>query len=217
MGKIIKSNSKYKGKLITLEGIDGSGKSTQIAALAAKLSAEHEVLCLREPGGSTIGEQIRQVILSTKNLGMNELTELLLFEAARVQMMQEKIIPALEQGQLIICDRFTDSTTAYQAFGRNIDQVLVEQLNSIATGGCKPDLTILLDISVEEAATRMAGRGEANRLDREKANFMQAVRDGYLSLAAAEPERFVVIDASQNSKLIAEQIGDAVEKLLGNS
>lgn len=208
-----KAGLMIRAKFITFEGIDGSGKSTQIEMLQQYLEERCQVLCLREPGGSLIGEQIRQIILSRHNSSMSDLTELLLFEAARSQVIAEKIKPALDAGTWVICDRFIDSTTAYQAFGRELDRNLVEQLNAIATGNLRPDLTILLDLSVEAAANRLKQRGEADRLEGEKLQFMEAVRLGYLELAATEPERFVVIDADQGVSEVFDGIISAVDKL----
>jgi dTMP kinase len=185
------------GRLITFEGIDGTGKSTQIALLVAALrKAGHEVIELREPGGTAIGEAIRKILLDCQNSGMSIETELLLFEAARAQLVREIIKPALAAGTWVICDRFFDSTSVYQGFGRGLDLDMIEALNTIAVDGCRPDATLLLDLPVEAARSRLSGRmGKADRLDGESIAFMSKIREGYLQMAAQSNGRITVIDA----------------------
>jgi dTMP kinase len=189
--------SKKAGRLITFEGIDGTGKSTQIARLAAALrEAGHDVLELREPGGTAIGEAIRNILLDCKNSGMSIQTELLLFEAARAQLVREIIQPALKAGTWVICDRFYDSTSVYQGFGRGLDLDMIEALNNIAVDGCHPDATLLLDLPVEAAISRLSGRTEkADRLDGESIAFKSSIREGFLKLAARSNGRITVVDA----------------------
>lgn len=198
----------WPGRLITFEGIDGSGKSTQISLLAEKLDAEgREYRLLREPGGTVIGEAIRHILLDKKNTDMFPETELLLFAAARAQLVRQVIMPDLMAGKWVICDRFFDSTTAYQGFGRQVDQKALETLNQLAVASCRPDITILLDLPPELAADRLDGRcHKQDRFDTESIAFMHSIRNGYLQLAAKEPGRIVVVDAALEEEKLAEQI-----------
>lgn len=197
-----------RGRLITFEGIDGSGKSTQITMLADSLrAAGMDVLVLREPGGTPIGEAIRKILLDSKHDGMSQETELLLFEAARAQLIREVIEPALAAGTNVICDRFFDSTLAYQGYGRGMDLGMIEAMNRYAVGSSRPDLTILLDLPVETAVLRLAGRlGAADRLEGEGLAFMQRTCEGYRALAAREPERIIKLDASLPAAVLAKEI-----------
>jgi dTMP kinase len=201
-----------RGRLITLEGIDGTGKTTQIASLAAALGDKGiPVLELREPGGTAIGEAIRQILLDNRHTGMSEETELLLFAAARAQLVREVILPALAQGTWVICDRFLDSSLAYQGYGRGMDLDMIDRINGFAVDGCRPDITILLDLPVETAVNRLTGRQEkADRLDVESLAFMQRTRIGYLAAAAREPERFTLMDAGQPEMVLAQQIFNVI-------
>jgi dTMP kinase len=166
-----------------------------------------DVLELREPGGTAIGEAIRKILLDSRNTGMCQESELLLFTAARAQLVREIILPALQTGTWVICDRFLDSTLAYQGYGRGMDLDVINAINSFAVDGCRPDVTILLDMPVPAAAARLSGRqGKADRLDAESISFMQRVRDGYLKAAAREPRRFVVVDAGQPEEKLAQEI-----------
>jgi dTMP kinase len=202
------------GRLITFEGIDGTGKSTQIARLAADLrKAGHEVLELREPGGTAIGEAIRSILLDSKNSSMSIETELLLFEAARAQLVREIIQPALAAGTWVICDRFYDSTSVYQGFGRGLDLDMIEALNRIAVDGCQPDATLLLDLPVEAALGRLSGRTEkADRFDSESIDFMSRIREGFLNLAAHSNGRITVIDAGLTETTLAHLIHQIIEE-----
>jgi len=206
-----------RGRLITFEGIDGSGKTTQINLLADSFRAAGlDVLVLREPGGTPIGEAIRKILLDSRHDGMGQETELLLFEAARAQLIREVIEPALAAGTRVICDRFFDSTLAYQGFGRGMDLDMIEALNRYAVGACRPDVTILLDLPVEAAVRRLAGRqGQADRLEGEGLAFMQRTGEGYRALAAREPERIVKIDAMQPAAVLAEQIFRVIREDFG--
>ncbi len=196
------------GLLITFEGIDGSGKSTQALLVAAWLKEQGiPVLTLREPGGTAIGESIRSILLAKANTAMCMETELLLFSAARAQLIREVIEPALADGMWVVCDRFYDSTTAYQGFGRGIDRAMIHQLQVIATGGLRPDKTFLLDVSIPIALERLAGRpGKADRLDEEDTSFMVRTRHGYLEILKEEPDRMIRIDADQTETVIKDQI-----------
>ena len=206
-----------RGRLITFEGIDGTGKSTQIVRLVAALrSAGLDVLELREPGGTAISEAIRPILLDKKNAGMSQETELLLFAAARAQLVREVIRPALDKGTWIICDRFYDSTVAYQGYGRGLDLAMIETLNRYAVGDSRPDVTFLLDLPAEKAVQRRNGRNsQADRLEAESLAFVQRTREGYLALAAREPGRIVQIDADQPETAIAQYIISVIREGFG--
>jgi dTMP kinase len=193
---------------ITFEGSDGSGKSTQIVRLAEFLrQAGYPVLLTREPGGTSIGEQIRAILSDLKNTEMEKRTEILLFQAARAQHVEQLIKPHLQQGSLVLCDRFADSTLAYQGYGYQLfDLNTLWALINFATGGLQPDLTLFLDLSVEEGLLRRANGGEWNRLDAYQLDFYQRVRTGYHTMAQTEPERWVVVDAAQSPEQVQADI-----------
>lgn len=198
---------KEKGLFITFEGIDGSGKSTQVVTLQRVLERRgYEVMLIREPGGTTIGEKIRSILLDRANDQMTPETELLLYEAARAQIVQEVIAPQLLLGKAVICDRFFDSTVAYQGYARGLSLDSIDFLNRLATGGVEPDITFLLDLPAEEAWKRRHGRslGE-DRLEAEGMEFMRRVRAGYLSLATNHP-RVHVLDAMLTAEELTEYI-----------
>ena len=201
---------------ITLEGPDGSGKSIQVPALAEFVrQLGYDVLTTREPGGTSIGDQIREVIMSMKNKSMNPRTEILLFCAARAQIVSEVIRPQLEKGVVVISDRYADSTLAYQGYGHGLDLKVLRGILDFATGGLTPDLTLLLDVDVETGLSRrQQGGGEWNRLDDYALAFHRRVRDGYLELAAAEPQRCVRIDASQAPQIVQQHMQEAVLRRL---
>lgn len=206
---------------ITFEGIEGSGKSTQIARLAEWLGAQfnQDPVTTREPGGCAISDKIRGILLDVANSEMNEQAELLLYAAARAQHVAQIIRPALENGQIVLCDRYSDATLAYQGFGRGLPRPLIEEINALATLGTKPDLTLLLDFSPEIGLSRALQRNAAatgpdeNRFEQEALDFHHRIRDGYLSLAAAE-SRFCVIDAEGDADTVAERIQLAVSERL---
>ena len=197
---------------ITLEGPDGSGKSMQVPALAEFVrQLGYEVLTTREPGGTSIGDQIREVIMNLKNSSMNPRTEILLFCAARAQIVSEVIRPQLEKGLVVISDRYADSTLAYQGYGHGLDLEVLRGILTFATGGLTPDLTLLLDVDVETGlARRQQGGGEWNRLDDYALAFHRRVRNGYLELAAAEQRRWVRIDASLPPPKVQQHMQEAV-------
>ncbi len=197
-----------KGTFITLEGPDGCGKTCQVKPLAEYLRIRGvDVITTREPGGTDISEQVRQVIMSMSNKGMHPRTEILLFQASRAQHVEQLIRPALDAGKVVICDRFTDSTLAYQGYGHQTDLVFLRQLLDFTTGHLVPDLTLLLDLDVEEGLRRrMKGGGEWNRLDDYDLEFHRRVREGYHQLVKQEPDRWVTIDARSSIEDIQEQI-----------
>lgn len=202
---------------ITFEGPDGSGKTTQIGPLRDYLEDHgYSVLITREPGGTVIGDQVRQVLGDLRNTGMHPRTETLLFQAARAQLVEEVIKPHLQNGYIVLCDRYADSTMAYQGYGHQNDLDQIKTLIHYATGGLKPDLTLLFDMDVEEGLKRKAQGAEWNRLDAYSLEFHQRVRSGYLRLVAAEPERWVIIEAGQSSEIIQSIIREIVHgHLLG--
>ena len=201
-----KGRSGIGGPLISFEGIDGSGKSTQIAMLKKRLEAlGHAVVVVREPGGTPLSEKIRDLLLNPGSSSMDARTETLLFSAARAQLVQEVIIPARERGDIILCDRFADSTLAYQGYGRELPLEEIITTQELATSRLSPNLTVLLDLAVEETEGRLQST-QPDRMERAGKAFMQRVRDGYLKMAQADPDRWLVIDATQEIEHIAREI-----------
>lgn len=203
-------NTQKKGHLITLEGPDGAGKTSVLKQLVPLLEAQgYQVVATREPGGVAIAESIRQVILDVNNTAMDEKTELLLYIAARRQHLVEKVLPALAQGKLVLIDRFIDSSVAYQGFGRGLSVTDINWLNDYAIEETKPELTLLFDLPSEVGLARIeqADVREVNRLDLEKLDLHQRVRQGYLDLAKDQPERIKIIDAVQGlEKVVADAL-----------
>jgi dTMP kinase len=206
---------------ITFEGPDGSGKSTQIEMTASFLAGHgYNVLCTREPGGTAIGDQIRDVLHDVKNTEMSSRAEILLYSASRAQLVEQVILPQLQRGGAVVCDRYADSTYAYQGFGRQLDSEALRLITAFATQQLAPDITIYLDVSVEEGlrrkvAANSAGQGELNRMDRLALDFHRRVRAGYLKMAGAEPDRWLVIDASAPVAVVQGQIRQRLEQVLG--
>ncbi len=201
---------------ITFEGPDGCGKTTQARLLAEYLESRGvPVLLTREPGGTPISEQIRQVLLSTRNLAMRAETEALLFSAARAQIVTELIRPALAAGKIVLCDRYADSTLAYQGYGLGLDLDLLRAITRFATGGLAPDLTFYVDVPAEIGLARRQ-RGKTNRLDQKDVEYHARVRAGYLELARAEPQRWVVVDGTRSVQVVQREIRarmlDEIEK-----
>lgn len=191
---------------ITFEGPEGSGKTTQARLLVEYLRARgYPVLYTREPGGTEISEQIRHVILSTRNKAMQSEAEVLLFSAARAQIVAELIRPALAVGKIVICDRYADSTMAYQGYGLGLDLDALRAITRFATGGLVPERTFYVDVPVEVGLARRQ-RGEMNRLDQKEVAYHTRVRNGYLALIQAEPHRFIVIDGSQTIEQVQQEI-----------
>jgi dTMP kinase len=199
---------------ITLEGPDGSGKTTQAKRLVEHLRDRGcSVLAVREPGGTSISEQIRNVLHSLDNREMQPRTEILLYCAARAQLVGQIIRPHLETGGVVICDRYADSTLAYQGYGRGLDLPTLRMILDFATGGLKPDLTFYLDLDVEAGLKRKrVGGSEWNRMDDLAVEFHRRVRAGYLEMMEQEPARWVMIDAAREPETIAEEIWDIVER-----
>ncbi|MCE5322080.1 dTMP kinase [bacterium] len=190
------------GFFLTIEGIEGAGKSTLAHELAKALQDnEREIIVTQEPGGSALGNKIRQILLDRSNV-ISDRAELLLFEAARAQHVEETILPALRRGAIVICDRFADSSTAYQGYARGIDKDTVRALNDFAAAGLVPDLTILLDLPASEGLARQQ---KIDRVSSEKLEFHEAVRRGFLELADTEGDRFIVFDATKSIDEIVEQ------------
>ena len=199
---------------ITFEGGEGCGKSVQAKALFRRLSRLNiPAVLTHEPGGTPFGKKLGRWLKWAQGTDISPLTELLLFNASRAQLVAEVIQPGLESGKVVISDRYVDSTTAYQGYGRRLDLDMVKAANSAATQGLKPDLTILLDIPVEEGLARKRAKKQ-DRFERETLVFHRRVREGYLELARADPERWLVVDASQSREKIAQIIWQRVSQLL---
>jgi len=206
-----------KGIFISLEGIEGTGKSTQAKLLHQWFKqAGRTAILTEEPGGTKIGTKVREVLLSLENRNMVPITELLLYNASRAQHIHEVIMPAIEIGNIVITDRFSDSTFAYQGYGRGLDIELIVSLDRIATVGLRPYLTILLDLDVEAGLQRNRGINKKDRLELEDIEFHTRVRNGFLTLAEQEPSRIKLVDASGNIPIVHKKIIKVVEDSLGN-
>lgn len=204
-----------KGRFITVEGGEGAGKSSNLSYIQALLeSSGKEVVFTREPGGTQLGEDLRDLLLGHKHTGMSDDTELLLMFAARSEHLQQKIIPALEQGKWVLCDRFTDATYAYQGGGRKIDKQRIEQLENWVQGDLRPDLTLLLDLPVETGLARAKSRSEPDRFEVEKIQFFENVRQAYLEIAHNHADRVKVIDASRPLDEVQKQIESVMQDYL---
>ncbi len=208
---------------VTLEGLDFSGKSTQAERLVRRLEQSHAeqpdrwpaVTFLRDPGGTPLSERLRDVLLDRHHLAMCGRTELLLFAASRAQLVEAVIRPSLRRGSLVVCDRFYDSTTAYQGYGRELNLDEVVRLNEFATGGLKPDLTILFDVPIGDVERRRrTARADADRMESSGRAFYERVRAGYLAIAAAEPLRIVRIDGTEGPDAVEARVWDAVRERL---
>jgi dTMP kinase len=194
---------------VTFEGPEGCGKTTQVKLLAEWLSGRgHEVLATREPGGTRIGDQVRSILLDPAHTEMSPPAEILLFSAARAQLVDQVIRPHLESGGIVLCDRFADSTLAYQGYGHQMDLAVLRVITSFATGGLVPNLTFYLDLPVEEGLRRKAGGDQAewNRMERKQVEYHERVHRGYREMARAEPARWVILDALLNVETIQSVI-----------
>jgi len=195
-----------KSLFISFEGIDGSGKSTQCKMLYHYLlDTGHTVHLYREPGGTIISEKIRDILLDKNHLEMSPITEMLLYFSSRSQLISEKVQPALKRGEIVLLDRFVDSTIAYQGYGRNLSLASISQIADVAIGSVRPELTILVDTPLDTAEGRMDDR-ELDRLEAENAAFKQRTRSGYLKLAESEPERFLVLDGTKGIEELQHDI-----------
>ena len=203
---------------ISFEGPEGSGKTLQIADLAEFLQgAGYPVLATREPGGTGIGDQVREILLDMKNTAMQARTEILLFQASRAQLVEEVILPHLAKGDIVLSDRYADSTIAYQGYGHQVNLEQLRNIVTFATGGLKPGLSLLLDIDVEDGLRRKSGGEEWNRLDAYELDFHRRVRQGFHQMVAAEPERWVVVNAAKSRSEVQAEIRQIVLERLGGS
>lgn len=205
-----------KGCMIVCDGSNGAGKSTIIEAIATHLEAKGcQVVITREPGGTRIGEKIRQILLSPDTPEMCDVTELMLFAAARAQHVREKIVPAIEAGQIVVSDRFDAATVSFQHYARGLPLELIDRLNSIATGGFKPDVTIILDLDPVAGLKRVSSRGEQlDRMETQDLDFLHKARQGYLEQARLDPGRFTVIDASQPLAKVLSEVIEIVDAIV---
>ena len=202
------------GKLITFEGIDGSGKSTQIKKLESRLrSLKINYITYREPGGTNLSEKIRQILLDKENIELTSISEGLLFAAARAQLVKEKIRPELDSGKVVICDRFIDSTIAYQGYGRGVDIQKLVSINEISTGGLLPNITFLLDIKPENAFKRIDSN-EVDRMESVGIKFFKKIRKGYFQIIKDNPERFFLINADQSKVLVENEINKIIDEVI---
>ncbi|WP_246864483.1 dTMP kinase [Spongiibacter thalassae] len=207
-----------RGRFISLEGGEGVGKSSNIAFIVDWLTdAGIPFIQTREPGGTPLAEEVRELLLRPRDEGMTELSELLLVFAARAQHLHTKIEPALAAGTWVLCDRFTDATFAYQGYGRGLSRDTIEQLQQMVQGARRPDLTLLLDAPVEVGMARAGERGELDRFEQEQHSFFERVRAGYLALAEADPQRFSIIDASQPLADVQRDIGQVLQRFVDGS
>lgn len=203
-----------RGLFITFEGTDGTGKSTQIEFAREYFESRgFNVLMSREPGGTSISEKLRDILLDKANGEMSPVTEMMIYAASRAQLVSEVIIPAVNDGTVVICDRFVDSSVAYQAFGRGLGD-MVADVNSYATTGLAPDITFFMDIDPEVGRSRIAG-GELDRLEQEKSDFFRRVYDGYKSIAASDPDRVKTIDASGTIEEVRAAIEVHLDEIIG--
>lgn len=206
-----------KGYFITIEGTDGAGKTTQISLLADYLKQKNiDFLLTREPGGTPISEKIREILLDISNQELCSNAEVLLYAASRAQHLQQKILPAVKKGKLVLCDRFVDSSIAYQAFGRGIDREQVKAINQFATSGIEPDLTIYLDLPPQKGILRKQKEQlhEIDRMEQEKMEFHKKVYEGFQILAQNYPQRIQKIDASKTIEEVQKEIQTKIERLL---
>jgi len=203
-----------KPLLISFEGIDGSGKSTQCKMLYQELlDRGYGVHLYREPGGTLISEKIRDILLDRENVDMSPITEMLLYFSSRNQLITEKVLPALERGEIVLLDRFVDSTIAYQGYGRDLSMESIRKVADVAIGELSPDLTILVDTPLDTAENRMDQR-ELDRLEAENIEFKQRTRNGYLQLVKDEPQRFLLLDGQESIEALKQNVIQRVDQLL---
>lgn len=210
-----------RGRFITFEGIEGSGKSSQLTLLTEHLRSNHRAVTLtREPGGTPIGDQVRKILLDPGNKALDPSAELLLYAASRAQHLQEVIRPALESGAIVLCDRFSDATIAYQGYGRGLDLTMIHVLDRLVTAGMRPDLTIVLDVEAAVGLARAHARNNLQgleaeaRFENEALTFHERVRQGYLALAREAPDRMKIVDAALPPLRVQEKIREIVDQCL---
>ena len=204
-----------QGLFITFEGVEGAGKTTNIAYIAEKIQqAGHQILLTREPGGTTIGEVIREILISKDLPEMHHDTELLLMFAARAEHIQRKIIPAIKQGKWVLCDRFTDATYAYQGAGRGIEKQQISTLENLVQGSLRPDYTFLFDLDADVGLARAQSRGETDRFEQQHIDFFNRVRDQYLKMAKADQARYRIVNAQHDLATVQQQINEILKELL---
>lgn len=215
---VSKGKEGMRGKLIVFEGIEGAGKSTQILRsqqwLQEQLGEDTPILLTREPGGTPLGIGLRQLLLEEAHISLDDRAELLLYAADRAQHVEEVIKPQLQKGAIVLCDRFTDSTIAYQGYGRGIDFKLIQSLNEIATGGLESDLTLWLDVSVETGLSRAKSRGKSDRMEQAAVAFHSRVQEGFSQLAAAYPQRIFRINAEKSEDDVQAEIQNILQKFI---
>ena len=211
----ITANKADQGVFITFEGVEGAGKTTNIAYIAEKvIAAGHEILLTREPGGTELGEAIRELLISKEFPEMHHNTELLLMFAARAEHLQRKIIPALEQGKWVLCDRFTDATYAYQGAGRDIDKNSIQVLENLIQGPLRPDYTFLFDIDANIGLARAKSRGETDRFEQQHIDFFNRVRSEYLRMAEENQNRYRIVNAQHDLQTVQTQIDQLLSQIL---
>lgn len=220
-------SGKARGKFITFEGLDGCGKSTQLKNLATVLRAEgFDVVVTREPGGTAVGERVRGIVLDSATSGLAPMTELALMFASRAQQSDEVILPALEAGKWVLCDRFTDSSEAYQGGGRKLGSAAVLAMHQVVLGNLQPDLTVLMDSDVSASVararrrntSRLAGEADENRFEQENRAFFTRVHDAYMAILKREPQRVLLVDARREPEVVHREIVAAVRaKFLGKA
>lgn len=211
----MKVNQSKQGLFITVEGVEGAGKSTQLGLILEHLrQAGIQVISTREPGGTPFAESVRELLLANREEKVDQITELLLMFAARSQHLTELIKPAIAEGKWVVCDRFTDATYAYQGGGRRLGFDLVAQLEQLVQGSFRPDRTFYLDLPVEQGMQRVIARGEKDRFEMEQIEFFERVRQAYLQLANTDPDRYILIDASQNLEAVQSDLVEELDKLV---
>ncbi|OOZ33867.1 dTMP kinase [Solemya velesiana gill symbiont] len=205
-----------KGHMIVCDGSNGAGKSTIIQAIEEHLKSGHrEVVVTREPGGTPIGEKLREIVLSPDTPEMCDTTELMLFAAARAQHVKEKIVPAIQEGKIVLSDRFDSATVSFQHYARGLPLSLIKQLNEMALDGFRADMTIILDLDPVTGLERVNSRGEGlDRMETQKMDFLHKARDGYLEQAKNDPEHFVVIDASQSLERVISDVLSVIDEVV---
>lgn len=211
----ITANKADQGVFITFEGVEGAGKTTNIEYIAEKVIASgHEILLTREPGGTELGEAIRELLISKEFPEMHHNTELLLMFAARAEHLQRKIIPALEKGKWVLCDRFTDATYAYQGAGRDIDKNSIQVLENLVQGSLRPDYTFLFDIDANIGLARAKSRGETDRFEQQHIDFFNRVRSAYLKMAEENQNRYRIVNAQHDLQTVQTQIDQLLSQIL---